>query len=388
VIVNTDHHLKTDKDCFDPVYYKLAAYLDKMPAGFPTTESGVELRILRRFFNPDEAALALHVTLIPEEARVIARRAKISREEAKTRLEELAKKGLIYNIESNNKPTTYMSNQLVIGIWEYHVNDLDPDLINDMNEYLPTLMQEAWKIPQLRTIPVDKSITPTMEISTYENAEELIKNQKNIAVAPCICRREKSLVGEGCQAPEEVCLVFGSAADYYQRNGLGRIIDHQEALDILKKAEEAGLVLQPSNAQKTSNICCCCGCCCAVLRTIKKYPKPVELISTPFYVVSDPESCDGCSTCIDRCPMEALTIEDYKSVVNRDRCIGCGLCVTTCPTDSLHLVRKPEKEQPLVPKNNIEKYIQLGRSRGKLRSSEIVMMQVKSKVDRLLASKK
>ncbi len=385
--MNTDHRLNTDKNNADPVYHKLAAYLDKMPAGFPATESGVELRILRRFFNPDEAAFALHVTLIPEEARVIARRAKISRDEAELRLEAMAKKGLIYSMESDTKPTTYMSNQLVIGIWEYHVNDLDPDLINDMNEYIPTLMQEAWKVPQLRTIPVDKSITPPMEISTYENAEELIKHQKNIAVAPCICRREKSLVGEGCQAPEEVCLVFGSAADYYQRNGLGRIIDQREAMDILKKADEAGLVLQPSNAQKAANICFCCGCCCAVLRTLKKYPKPVELISSPFYAVSDPESCDGCSICLDRCPMEALTIEDYHSVVNRDRCIGCGLCVTTCPTDSLHLVRKPEKEQPPVPKNNIEKYIQLGRSRGKLRSSEIVMMQVKSKVDRLLASK-
>jgi hypothetical protein len=379
VQMKMNHHLNTDNNNIDPIYYKLAAYLDKMPAGFPATKSGVEIRILRRFFDPDEAAFALHVTLIPEEARVIARRAKITRGEAELRLETMAKKGLIYSMESDGKPTTYMSNQLVIGIWEYHVNDLDLELINDMNEYIPTLMQEAWKVPQLRTIPVDKSITPPMEISTYENAEELIMHQKNIAVAPCICRREKSLVGEGCQAPEDVCLVFGSAADYYQRNGLGRIIDHQEALDILKKADEAGLVIQPSNAQKVANICFCCGCCCAVLRTIKKYPKPAELISSPFYVVPDPESCDGCGICI--------TIEDDQSAVNRDRCIGCGLCVTTCPTDSLHLVRKPDKELPSVPKNNIEKYIQLGRSRGKLSSSEIVMMQVKSKVDRLLASK-
>ena len=85
--------------------------------------------------------------------------------------------------------------------------------------------------------------------------------------------------------------------------------------------------------------------------------------------------------------MDALTIEEFKSVVNLDRCIGCGLCVTTCPNDSLLLVRKPEKEQPAVPKSNVQNYINLGRKRGKLNASKMVMMQVKSKMDRLLAAK-
>ena len=72
------------------VYQRLAKHLDNLPGGFPATESGVELRILRRLFTPDEAELALHLTLIPEEARVIARRAKITRMEADERLQEMA----------------------------------------------------------------------------------------------------------------------------------------------------------------------------------------------------------------------------------------------------------------------------------------------------------
>ena len=106
----------------------------------------------------------------------------------------------------------------------------------------------------------------------YEQAEELIRGQKKLLVAPCICRREHKMTGEGCDKPEETCLVFGLGADYYQRNGLGRLIDMDEALDILAKAEKAGLVLQPSNAKKIVNICCCCGCCCQVLKTLKMYP--------------------------------------------------------------------------------------------------------------------
>ena len=371
----------------EDVYKKLAGYLDDMPAGFPATDSGIELRILRRFFTADEAELALHVTLIAEEARVIARRAKISTGEAEKRLLNMAKKGLIYSFVIPDKPTTYMSNQMIIGIWEFHVNDLDPDLIRDMNEYSSLLFKEAWKVPQLRTIPVNQSITAKMEISTYEKANELVKQHKKIAVAPCICRRERTMMGEGCRAPEETCLVFGAAADYYLRNGLGRIIDRDEAFDILAKADAAGLVLQPSNAQKAANICCCCGCCCGVLRNIKKHPKPVELVSSPFQITVNGETCDGCGICTERCPMDALIVENDTSTVNYNRCIGCGLCVTTCPTESLSLFRKPAEEQPVVPKNNALNYINLGRRRGKLSTTKMVMMSVKSKVDRLLAEK-
>jgi Na+-translocating ferredoxin:NAD+ oxidoreductase RNF subunit RnfB len=379
--------LNSDQVKIDPVYLKLAKYLDDMPAGYPSTESGVELRILQRYFTPEEAELALHVTLIPEEARVIARRAKISYEEAETRLGEMSLKGLIYRINSDHKSTEYMSNQLVIGIWEFHVNDLDPQLIADMDEYVPDLMKEAWKVPQLRTIPVNQSITAQTEICTYEKAEELINKHKNIAVAPCICRREKTMVNKGCDAPEESCMVFGKAAEYYLGNGIGRMIDHQEALEIMSKADDAGLVIQPSNSQKAANICFCCGCCCGVLRNIKRYPKPVELVSSPFHVTTNDDSCDGCSICIDRCPMDAVSLQEFKSTVDLNRCIGCGLCVTTCPTESLQLVRKPEEEQPLVPKTNTHNYINLGRKRGKLTATKMVMMQVKSKVDRLLTKK-
>ena len=135
------------------------------------------------------------------------------------------------------------------------------------------------------------------------------------------------------------------------------------------------------------NICTCCGCCCGVLRTIKRYPKPVELVSSPFHVTTNPDTCDCCEICIDRCPMDALIIEDFKSTVDLNRCIGCGLCVTTCPTDSLQLVRKPEKEQLPVPRSNVQNYINLGRKRGKLTTSKMIMMQIKSKFDRLLASR-
>jgi len=373
------------------IYQRLARHLDDLPGGFPPTASGVELRILRRLFTPEEAGLALHLSLIAEEPRVIARRAKITREDASQRLEEMAKQGLILRIEPEREgyPFQYMAAQFVIGIWEFHVNDLNPELIKDLNEYIPTLFdKEAWrKAPQLRTIPVNRSISSQLEILSYEKAEEMVRSQEKFLVAPCICRREKRMMGEGCEKPEEACLAFGMAADYYQRNGIGRIIDLQETLDILNMADEEGLVLQPINAQEILNICCCCGCCCGVLRTIKKYPKPVSFVSTPFFASTNPDTCEGCELCVERCQMEALQVEDGKVLIDYDRCIGCGLCVSTCPTESLDLVRKPKSEQPAVPKYMRETFIKLGQARGKLKPLNLMQMQLKSKLDRLLAAR-
>ena len=90
------------------LYEKLARHLDELPGGFPPTESGVELRILRRLFNEDEAELALHLTLIPEEPRVIARRAKIKHLEAARRLEDMALKGLLLRVEEIPGTPAYM----------------------------------------------------------------------------------------------------------------------------------------------------------------------------------------------------------------------------------------------------------------------------------------
>ena len=371
------------------IYQQLARHLDDLPGGFPSTESGVELRILRRLFTPEQAELALRLTLIPEEPRVVARRAGIDTVAATRRLEEMAKQGLILRMEPENgdKPFQYMAAQFVIGIWEFHVNDLDIALIKDMNEYMPTLSEEIWKVPQLRTIPVGRSISVQTEVLPYEKAEEIVRAQEKILVAPCICRREHTMSGHGCDKPEETCLVFGIGMDYYKRNGIGRVIDQREALDILEKANEAGLVLQPGNSQELMNICCCCGCCCQVLKAFKRREKPASMAATAFIVNTNPDTCSGCETCIDRCQMEALRIENDQVVLNKDRCIGCGLCVSTCPTESLTLVRKPESEQLTVPKDVEKAAIQLGKARGKLGPGKMISMLVKSKVDRLLAAR-
>lgn len=371
----------------DRIYKKLAKHLDDLPAGFPATDSGVEISILKRLFTPEEADLALHLNLIPERSAVIARRAGIGEKEADSRLEDLVRKGLIFSMDFPGRPTLYMASQYVIGIWEYQVDNLNEGLIRDMNRYLPTFMNpDTWKkAPQLRTIPVGRSVDASMHVLPHEKADELIRNKKKIRLLPCICRREHTMTGEGCGKPEETCLVFGTAAYFYEKRGIGRDIEMEECLDILNQADREGLVLQPNNAQNVTNICCCCGCCCQILIHVGRHSKPAEIVSSPFIAEHYPDSCTGCGVCEDRCQMRAISIQDDRIVLAPDRCIGCGLCVSTCPTHSLKLVRKFRERQTPVPADTMESHIRLARTRGKMGRAKMLKMSLESKWDRWLA---
>lgn len=371
------------------VYKRLAQHLDDLPGGYPATESGVEIRILRQLFTPQEAELALLLSLVSEEARVVAYRAGLPVEEVANRLLEMERKGLLFASHDNGEPARYMALQFVVGIWEFQVGRLTPELVRDFEEYLPSLFDaKAWKkAPQIRTVPVHEAIDPDLEILSYEKAEELVKAHDSFTVTPCICRSEMRLEGKGCDKPLETCLSFGSSADFFQMSGAGRAITKEEALGVLLKADKAGLVLSPGNAQDASFICACCGCCCGVLRSLKFHENPGELVSTPFVAVVRTEDCIGCTRCIRRCQMDALEMEDGKAILDPRRCIGCGLCVTTCPADCIRLVRKPEDAQPFIPKNIVGTTIRLGKARGRLSNAKLVRMVLKSRIDRIMAQK-
>ena len=369
----------------DDVYRALARRLDRLPGGFPPSESGVELRILHRLFTPQEARLAIHLELIAEEARVIAKRAGVQTEEAASHLESMYQKGLVYCNRPPGKPPRYMVEQFVIGFYESQVNRLDRDFARDIEEYASRVITpEQWKkAPRLRTIPVGESIPVDLKVMPYESAAGVLAANNVFAIANCICRQQKRLLDKGCSKPLETCLTFGVAAEHYIQSGRGRSINRQEAAEILSKAEEAGLVLQPSNDRNPLNICTCCGCCCGVPQNLKRHPQPGTLVSSPFRATLNGNLCTGCGTCEQRCPMDAIQLVEGQAVLDSGRCIGCGLCVSTCPSGALSMSRKPTHEQSPVPANVVRTYLRNGWALGKLGLPELVSMVLRSFVDRI-----
>lgn len=332
-------------------YRKLAEHLDRLPGRFAPSDTGAELRLLQRLFTPQEAELATHLTLDREEARVVAAKARLPLAEAQRRLDEMSNKGLIFSIQPQDGPTLYQAAPFVVGIYEFQVNNLSEGLLQDLADYWGTRKQrpEAQTISQMRTIPVGQSIEAHLEALPYEQVDELVKAHDRFAVAPCICRRHARMTGGGCDAPEESCLMFGEFADYYVRGGRGRPIDRSEVMDILARADAANLVLQPTNSRDIAAICCCCGCCCGILGGLQRHPRPSEVVASSFIARLEPEVCQGCWVCLERCQMQALAEEGDCVNLNTERCIGCGLCVSTCTSGALSLERKHDSEQTQIP---------------------------------------
>lgn len=332
-------------------YRKLAEFLDQLPGGFAPSDTGAEIRLLQRLFTPEQAELATHLTLEREEAHIVADRAGLPVAETERLLNEMSKRGLIFSAQPEDGSIFYQAAPFVIGIYEFQVNNLSDGLLQDLEDYWSTMKPRSRPktIPQLRTIPVGESLEPHLEALPYEQVNDLVKAHDRFAVAPCICRRKASMMGGGCDAPEESCLMFDEWADYYVRDGRGRSIDLSEVKEILVKADEANLVLQPTNSKDIAAICCCCGCCCGVLAGLKYHPKPAEAVASSFINQLDSDTCDGCWDCIERCQMEALTENGDRVSLNLDRCIGCGLCVSTCPSGALTLVRKPDSDRVQIP---------------------------------------
>lgn len=364
----------------DDIYIKLREYLDTMPVGFPATESGVELKILRYLFTPEEAEVALRLGIIPQPLKKIYRhfrRKGRDIDEIKSILDNMLKKGLINGGTGKDGDKMYYAIAfLVIGMYEYQVNKMTKEFAELMQQYIDeAFMDEILvnTIPQLRTIPAKESIK-TIEINEsvehknivapYDDIDKLLDQcSDTVSVAECICRQERELIGEPCKHTKETCLQFGSAAHLYVDNGWARMINKEKAREILKVAQDEGLVLQPTTSKRPSAICCCCGCCCGILSNAKKLEKPAPHFFTNHYAEVDAELCEGCCICVDRCPMDAITFtEDEICEVNLDRCIGCGVCVTGCPAEAIHLVRKKEIQEP--PKNMMHLYQLIGKKKA------------------------
>jgi Pyruvate/2-oxoacid:ferredoxin oxidoreductase delta subunit len=346
----------------DNLYRELQIHLDKLPIGYPATESGVELELLKYFFNNLEAKAALSLGLTMSSLWRIKRRYKkkfghgISSELLISTLDNLYMKGTIRR--SGKSPYKYANAFLAIGMFEFHVDDLTPQLMELMHRYFDEGFKDEFfrSIPQLRTSPHMKAIVPEHRIDTYDNMREYVKMTKEvIGVANCVCKQGEAILGKKCEIVGddiELCIFFGEGS-YLERNR-GRIITKEECLELLDKAEKKGLVIQPGNSLQAFCICLCCGCCCGVLTSAKKFEKPARLFATNYYAEIDKDKCSACGVCVKRCQMEAITKFETKLEtkldkhveLNLDRCIGCGLCVTTCAKKALSLKRKSKKTKP------------------------------------------
>ena len=348
-------------------YRDLQQRLDKYSVGFPATDSGIEITILKTMFSEEDAQMFLALSPLLETPEAVAERLNRPVDEVTKILADMTKRGLLFHLKKTDS-VKYGAIPFVHGLFEFQVKRLDKDFAKLVEQYFDaefsvTMAQNAGGF--LRTIPIQESIDVTQNIAAYDDAVEILKKQKLIVITDCICRKMRETVETGCGKLMEACFMFGSMAQYYLDHNLGRQIDVDEGIRILTKAREDGLVTQPATAQNPGGMCNCCGDCCGVLKALNEFPKPAEMVFSNYFAAIDEEECVGCEACIDRCQMGALTMnDDEKAIVNKDRCIGCGLCVTTCPSDAIALVLKPEESLKTPPLTSGEQMMNMAIKRG------------------------
>ncbi|MGD8521054.1 MAG: 4Fe-4S binding protein [Desulfobacterales bacterium] len=352
----------------EDVFEKLRARLDDMASGYPESESKIEIKLLKKMFTEEEADLFLQLMPFLQKPEDVAKRLKRDSDEIAEAMEQMAKKGLLFRKRKGDL-VRYAAVPYVVGLFEHQVKTMDEEFARDHEEYFESVFGntiQAFKTPVLRTIPIDRQLVADWPVSPYEDVLQIIEGQEKIAIAPCVCRTTTQLAGKECDKPMENCFSFGSHADFYVENGMGRYIYVDEAKEIVTNNEKAGLVMQPFNSQKIGGMCSCCGDCCGVLRSLKMHPRPAEMVQSNYFAQVDDGLCTGCETCLERCQMEAIDVVDGLANVDLDRCIGCGLCVTTCPDEAILLNKKPEDQLYEPPKSGAETYMRIAKERGKM----------------------
>ncbi|MGD8208983.1 MAG: 4Fe-4S binding protein [Desulfobacterales bacterium] len=360
----------------EQVYIKLQKHLDRQPVGFPATRSGAEIKILKHIFTPEEAEIVSFLNYKAEPLKTIFGKVGHlveSPEKLEKILDRIQKKGGI-ELKIKNGSKHYCCAPLVVGMYELQLGRLTPEFIRDFNEYISDMRFGieflSTELPQMRTIPVSRSIHPQHNVSTFDEVTTLLQQAEDpFVIIECICRKKKSIEGKSCEVTDrkETCLAIGSIAQSILQSGTGREITRDEALSIIEQNQKQGLVLQPSNTEKAEFICSCCGCCCGMLDVHKSIPKPLDFWASNFQAEVDRATCVGCGSCEEWCQVGAVSVSEssLKAAVDLNRCIGCGVCVSHCPTESISLIKKPTEVRPPETREDLYDII-MAKKKGRL----------------------
>jgi len=185
----------------------------------------------------------------------------------------------------------------------------------------------------LRVLPVEEVVRST-RILDIESARAIVHHARRAAVQRCPCRvRERR-----CDNPLDVCLSFDGLADYVLSRELGREVTKQEAVHILERCEDLGLVHQTINSDQPDVICNCCPCCCSLLRSIISYGIRAASAASRFRPAVDEDLCVHCLVCTEVCHFSAMVDHGGERAFVAQNCFGCGLCAYNCPQEAIKLV--------------------------------------------------
>lgn len=307
-----------------PKILKLARLIAGV-TGITTTidENAPEYYCMADLLTDEEADVAIAAGLRKERtADYLAKKVKKSPEELKPILDNLVYYGIFrrsFNKELGED--TYYMQIFAPGILEMMVNQKEllethPEVGRAFEEYTRNLAANMGAmLPNgyglMRVVPVESAIQDLPGVSDFEKLSYYLNKYDRFSVSPCSCRASRSNLGDGCgHLAEDMCIQMGKGAEHYIRTGRAREITREEALEIIKRAEDNGLMHDMVNieeAGESAAICNCCACACFGLRVGLMYGAR-DAIRSNFVAEIDEAKCVACAQCVEVCPGNALKL--------------------------------------------------------------------------------
>ena len=298
------------------------------------TYNDPEYRILAPIVDDDMCKVMMHMKLdTPRTTEEIAKRCKESVEWTAKQLDKLNEAGVCRTMEGmNGTKAGWYYPIWVPGIMEGILSNNEqceryPDLAACFEEYTrrrvamlaPVLQNGKQGMMFMRVMPVMSAIENNSKTASYDEVRTLVEKAFAISVGPCSCRRSRRLIGEGCgHLEEDMCMYLNDNAINYSRLGSHRLITKEEAYEILKRAEDNGLVHeinQTPGFEDTTAICNCCGCSCYALRIANMF-RSAKSIQSNFLAKVDKNKCVACGQCVENCQTNALKLGQKCSTVD------------------------------------------------------------------------
>jgi Na+-translocating ferredoxin:NAD+ oxidoreductase subunit B len=339
------------------VYERLRIKLDEQGFGFPESmvgegEERPELAFLKDLFSPRDAEIFVAMGNGYQTAEEFAAQTGMHVDEAAATLYDMSKRSLLYRRGGENG-LEYRVIPAVHGLLEFNVGRLAPSWFVPFTEYLGKSMfmpaVTGTDTPFIRSVPARREYVEGGALLPQDDMTAALADVEDFAVTECICRKAQGLAGVDVGHPLNTCLYTGEWARYAVENDFANEITREEALDIIASGDEGGRIVEALNSEHPEVICSCdSGACLVLVQHRLMIPGGSADLKTNYYCVNDAAACTQCGTCVNRCPVEAIAIDESTGgvVVDVARCLGCGLCVGTCPSKAMIL---HVKEHPYAP---------------------------------------
>jgi ferredoxin len=365
-------------------YADLVERLNRFPQGAPP--SALLYRILQLLFSEKEASLVALLPIKPFSAKKAAGIWKVPLADAERTLESLADRAILLDMVHGDR-TLYVLPPPMAGFFEFSLmrlrGDIDQKLLSELfyqylnveDDFVRALFGTG-ETQMGRVFVHEPTLTEenALHVLDYERATEVIKTATARGVGLCYCRHKKSHLGQACAAPMDICMTFHTSAASLIRHGYARSIDAEEGLDLLQQAWSQNFVQFGENVRnRVSFICNCCGCCCEAMIAARQFGFLQPVHTTNFIAAIHSADCTGCGTCVNVCPVNAVSLVSAQDPQRPKRrtvqlaqnlCLGCGVCVRNCSTGALSMAVRDKRT--ITPVDSVHRTVLMAIERGTL----------------------